>query len=165
MSYRARTTSRGRSTSRGRASSRGRQPPAQQQYTPPGAAGTSASASAKVPAASRPLGIAFDKPYGQVGRKMQVTANHVRVSNYPKGMIYQYDIELTPERGTFTRLPPPMYTRAIFDQAMRMHRQSTLKGIPMVYDARKIAYAPQPVCSQGETLKLEVSYTEDGRAE
>ncbi|KAJ2634790.1 hypothetical protein GGF40_003993 [Coemansia sp. RSA 1286] len=163
MSYRARSASRGRSTSRGRASSRGRQPPAQQQYTPPGAAGTSASA--QVPAASRPLGIAFDKPYGQVGRKMQVMANHVRVSNYPKGMIYQYDIELTPERGTFTRLPPPTYTRAIFDQAMRMHRQSTLKGIPMVYDARKIAYAPQPVCSQGETLKLEVSYTEDGRAE
>ncbi|KAJ1645649.1 hypothetical protein LPJ64_002766 [Coemansia asiatica] len=92
-------------------------------------------------------------------------ANYVKISNYPKGMIYQYDVELTPERGKFTRLPPPSYTRAIFDQAMRMHRQSTLKGIPMVYDARKIAYAPQPVCNQGETLKLEVKYTEEGRAE
>ncbi|KAJ1884120.1 hypothetical protein LPJ66_010764, partial [Kickxella alabastrina] len=96
---------------------------------------------------------------------MQVVSNYVEVSRYPKGEIYQYDVELKPERGAFTRLPPPAYTRAIFEQAMRMHRISTLKGIPMVYDARKVAYAPKQVCEPGQTLTLDVTHTEDGRSE
>ncbi|KAJ1895802.1 hypothetical protein LPJ66_004365 [Kickxella alabastrina] len=113
----------------------------------------------------RPAGNQFEKPYGTVGRRMQVVSNYVEVARYPKGEIYQYNIELKPERGAFTRLPPPAYTRAIFEQAMRMHRNSTLKGIPMVYDARKIAYAPKQVCEPGQTLTLDVTHTEDGRSE
>ncbi|KAJ1724263.1 hypothetical protein LPJ53_001476 [Coemansia erecta] len=109
-------------------------------------------------------GRAFVKQYGTSGRSTRVIANYVQVSKYPEGYVYQYDIEIEPKDGRFTRLPPPYMTRAIYDQGMRKYRQSKLRGVPMVYDARKIAYAPNPVCDPDETLRLDVDYAEDGRS-
>ncbi|KAJ1725255.1 hypothetical protein LPJ53_000584 [Coemansia erecta] len=105
----------------------------------------------------------FAKQYGTSGKSIKVIANYVQVSKYPEDYVYQYDIEIEPKLGRFTRLPPPYMTRAIYDQGMRKYRQSKLRGVPMVYDARKIAYAPKPVCDPDETLKLDVAYSEDGR--
>ncbi|KAJ1863172.1 hypothetical protein LPJ73_000589 [Coemansia sp. RSA 2703] len=113
---------------------------------------------------AKPQGRAFVKQYGTLGRSTKVIANYVQVSKYPEGYVYQYDIEIEPKEGRFTRLPPPYMTRAIFDQGMRTYRQSTLRGVPMVYDARKIAYAPKPVCDPEQTLRLDVTYAEDGRS-
>ncbi|KAJ2451880.1 hypothetical protein GGF42_004157 [Coemansia sp. RSA 2424] len=104
-------------------------------------------------------------PYGALGRSQKVVANCIEISKYPEGDIYQYDVTVRPERGDFKKLPPPAYMRSVFDAAMREHRQTKLKGIAMVYDARKIAYAPKRVCGPKEVLELEVSYNEDGRTE
>ncbi|KAJ2781561.1 hypothetical protein H4R18_002793 [Coemansia javaensis] len=104
------------------------------------------------------------KQFGKAGRPQKVIANHIEVTKYMKGEIFQYDVELTPEEGQFTKLPPPEFTRAVFDQGMRLHRQAKLGNTPMVYDARKIAYAPRRICGPTETLRLDVSYAEDGRA-
>ncbi|KAJ2778729.1 hypothetical protein GGI15_004092 [Coemansia interrupta] len=106
----------------------------------------------------------FVKQYGTSGRSTKVIANYVQVSKYPEGYVYQYDIEIEPKEGHFTRLPPPYMTRAIYKQGMGTYCQSRLRGVPMVYDARKIAYAPKPVCEADETLRLNVAYDEDGRA-
>ncbi|KAJ1726204.1 hypothetical protein LPJ61_005350 [Coemansia biformis] len=104
------------------------------------------------------------KQLGTAGRRQRVVANYVEFAKYGSGEIFQYDVELSPAQGEFRRLPPPELTRGVFDQAMRIHRQAKLGNTPMVYDARKIAYAPKRVCGPTETLRLEVSYTEDGRA-
>lgn len=98
-----------------------------------------------------------DGSYGTIGRRQKVISNYIEFPKCPTGEIYQYDVEIKPERGEFKRLPPPEYMRSVFDSAMRTHRQGKLKGIPMVYDARKVAYAPKPVCEPKETLELEVS--------
>ncbi|KAJ2485686.1 hypothetical protein IWW37_005869 [Coemansia sp. RSA 2050] len=105
------------------------------------------------------------KAYGTLGRRQKVYANYVEISKYPEREIYQYDVVVKPERGDFKKLPPPAYMRSVFDAAMGQHRQGKLKGIVMVYDSRKIAYAPQRVCGPKETLELEVGFNDDGRAE
>ncbi|KAJ2798405.1 hypothetical protein H4R20_004833 [Coemansia guatemalensis] len=102
--------------------------------------------------------------YGTAGRRQRVVVNHVEFNKYKEGEIFQYDIELRPENGEFKKLPNPEFMRAVFDQGMRIHRQNKLGGTPLVYDGRKIAYAPTRICGQNETMNLEVSYTEDGRA-
>ncbi|KAJ1985743.1 hypothetical protein GGI04_006252, partial [Coemansia thaxteri] len=103
------------------------------------------------------------KSYGSVGMNRKVIVNYVEFSKYPECDIYQYDVDIVPERGDFKKLPPPAYMRSVFDAAMGAHRQGKLKGITMVYDSRKIAYAPKAVCGPKETLELEVAYKEDGR--
>ncbi|KAJ2013089.1 hypothetical protein GGI06_003934, partial [Coemansia sp. S85] len=103
--------------------------------------------------------------HGTLGRRLRVNANFVEISKYPERDIYQYDVVVMPERGEFKKLPPPAYMRSVFDAAMGEHRQGKLKGIPMVYDSRKIAYAPERVCGPKEMLELELSYKEDGRTE
>ncbi|KAJ2301968.1 hypothetical protein IWW55_003654 [Coemansia sp. RSA 2706] len=105
-----------------------------------------------------------DSTYGTVGRRMRVVANYVEFEKFGEGEIFQYDIELQPATGEFKKLPAPAFMRAVFDQCQRLHRQSRLGNVHMVYDARKIAYAPRRVCGPTETLRLEVSYAEDGRA-
>ncbi|KAJ2343044.1 hypothetical protein GGF43_005792, partial [Coemansia sp. RSA 2618] len=94
----------------------------------------------------------------------RVSVNHVEFRKYPGQEIFQYDIELQPEGAEFKKLPPPELMRSIFDQCMRIHRSGLLGNTIMVYDARKIAYAPRRVCGPTETLRLEVSHTESGRA-
>ncbi|KAJ1773365.1 hypothetical protein IW140_000965 [Coemansia sp. RSA 1813] len=111
------------------------------------------------------LGTSFVKPYGSVGRRQKLHVNMIELKKYPEQNIYQYDVDLTPERGSFKRLPAPEFMRAVFDQAMRTHRTTKLKGIPLVYDARKIAYAPSSICGPKEELVLEVTYVESGRSE
>ncbi|KAJ1995666.1 hypothetical protein GGI25_000645 [Coemansia spiralis] len=105
------------------------------------------------------------KQYGTLGRKQRVFVNYVELTKYPEGNIYQYDVELAPECGAFQKLPAPAFMRAVFDQAMRTFRTTKLKGIPLVYDARRIAYAPQPICHPKETLTLSTTYTDSGRTE
>ncbi|KAJ2685650.1 hypothetical protein H4R19_006783, partial [Coemansia spiralis] len=104
------------------------------------------------------------KQFGSAGQRRRVVANHIEFKKYGEGEIIQYDIELSPERGEFRKLPAPEFMRAVFDQGMRIHRQSRLGNTPMVYDARKIAFAPRRVCGPKETLRLEVAYVEDGRS-
>ncbi|KAJ2800361.1 hypothetical protein H4R21_003204 [Coemansia helicoidea] len=104
------------------------------------------------------------KQFGSAGRRQRVIANHIEFKKFCEGEIIQYDIELTPAQGEFRKLPPPEFMRAVFDQGMRIHRQSKLGNTPMVYDARKIAYAPRRICGPKETLRLEVAYVEDGRS-
>ncbi|KAJ2687189.1 hypothetical protein IWW39_003110 [Coemansia spiralis] len=103
--------------------------------------------------------------HGTLGRRLRVNANFVEISKYPERDIYQYDVVVMPEHGEFKKLPPPAYMRSVFDAAMGEHRQGKLKGIPMVYDSRKIAYAPERVCGPKEMLELDLSYKEDGRTE
>ncbi|KAJ2740955.1 hypothetical protein GGI19_007017, partial [Coemansia pectinata] len=79
--------------------------------------------------------------------------------------IYQYDVVVKPERGDFKKLPPPAYMRSVFDAAMGQHRQGKLKGTAMVYDARKIAYAPKRICGPQESLDLDISFNDEGRTE
>ncbi|KAJ2553904.1 hypothetical protein EV175_002772 [Coemansia sp. RSA 1933] len=112
-----------------------------------------------------PSSTTFVKSYGAAGRRLKVYANMIELKKYPEQNIYQYDVDLTPERGDFKKLPAPEFMRAVFDQAMRTHRTTKLKGIPLVYDARKIAYAPLPICGAKEELVLEVTYIESGRSE
>ncbi|KAJ1796836.1 hypothetical protein LPJ59_003504 [Coemansia sp. RSA 2399] len=107
----------------------------------------------------------FVKPYGLEGRRTKVYVNMIELKKYPEQEIYQYDVELSPERGAFKKLPAPEFMRSVFEQAMRTHRTTTLKGIPLVYDARKIAYAPSPICGPKEELMLDVTYIESGRSE
>ncbi|KAJ2655472.1 hypothetical protein IW148_006037 [Coemansia sp. RSA 1199] len=102
--------------------------------------------------------------HGSAGRKLRVAVNHVEFTKYSEREIIQYDVELQPEGGEFKKLPPAEFMRSVFDQCMRMHRASRLGNTLMVYDARKIAYAPQRVCGPAETLRLEVSHSEAGRA-
>ncbi|KAJ2896226.1 hypothetical protein GGI21_005067, partial [Coemansia aciculifera] len=83
--------------------------------------------------------------FGKQGRVQKVVANYIEFSQYPECDIYQYDVTVRPERGDFKKLPPPAYMRSVFDAAMREFRQTKLQGIPMVYDSRKIAYAPKRV--------------------
>ncbi|KAJ2510035.1 hypothetical protein GGI11_005642 [Coemansia sp. RSA 2049] len=110
-------------------------------------------------------GTTYVKQYGSMGRKLKVNVNMIELKKYPEQNIYQYDVDLVPERGVFKKLPAPEFMRSVFDQAMRTHRTTKLKGIPLVYDARKIAYAPSPICNSNEELVLDVSYTESGRSE
>ncbi|KAJ2890082.1 hypothetical protein GGI21_006311, partial [Coemansia aciculifera] len=79
--------------------------------------------------------------------------------------VYQYDVVVTPERGEFKKLPAPTYMRLVFDATMKEHRQSKLQGIPMVYDSRRIAYAPKRVCGPKEILELDLNYNDEGRME
>ncbi|KAJ2132099.1 hypothetical protein GGF48_001157 [Coemansia sp. RSA 921] len=102
--------------------------------------------------------------HGSAGRKLRVAVNHVEFTKYSEREIIQYDIELQPEGTEFKKLPPPELMRSVFDQCMRIHRASRLGNTHMVYDARKIAYAPRRVCGPTETLRLEVSHSEAGRA-
>ncbi|KAJ2158908.1 hypothetical protein GGF46_003413 [Coemansia sp. RSA 552] len=101
---------------------------------------------------------------GTAGRKRDVLVNHIELQKFPTGEIFQYDIEISPEQGEFRKLPAPEFMRSVFDQGMTIHRDKMLGGVLMVYDARKVAYAPRRVCAPSETLRLEVSYAEDGRA-
>ncbi|KAJ2117360.1 hypothetical protein IW146_000817 [Coemansia sp. RSA 922] len=103
--------------------------------------------------------------HGTQGKRQKVYANFVEISKYPERDIYQYDVVVTPERGEFKKLPSPSYMRSVFDAAMGEHRQGKLNGIPMVYDSRKIAYAPKRVCEAKDTLELDLSFKEDGRTE
>ncbi|KAJ2747512.1 hypothetical protein GGI20_000501 [Coemansia sp. BCRC 34301] len=103
--------------------------------------------------------------YGTVGRRQKVVANYIEFERYPEADIFQYDVTVRPERGDFKKLPPPAYMRLVFDAAMREHRQTKLKDIAMVYDSRKIAYAPKRVCGPKEVLELDLSYNDDGRTE
>ncbi|KAJ2009709.1 hypothetical protein GGI04_000199 [Coemansia thaxteri] len=103
--------------------------------------------------------------YGSLGRPQKVFVNLVEFTKFPEADIYQYNVVVVPERGDFKRLPPPAYMRSVFDAAMGAHRQGKLKGTTMVYDSRKIAYAPKRVCGPKETLELDVAYNEDGRTE
>ncbi|KAJ2458584.1 hypothetical protein GGF42_001987 [Coemansia sp. RSA 2424] len=103
--------------------------------------------------------------HGTLGRRQKVVANCVEISKYPEGEVYQYDVVVTPERGDFKKLPPPTYMRLVFDAAMREHRQTKLQGIPMVYDSRKIAYAPKRLCGPKEVLELDLDYNDEGHME
>ncbi|KAJ2872895.1 hypothetical protein GGH93_003647, partial [Coemansia aciculifera] len=105
------------------------------------------------------------KAYGTLGRRLKVFANYVEIKKYPEGEIYQYDVVVKPERGDFKKLPPPAYMRSVFDAAMGQHRQGKLKGTAMVYDARKIAYAPKRICGPQESLDLDISFNDEGRTE
>ncbi|KAJ2908743.1 hypothetical protein GGI21_002580, partial [Coemansia aciculifera] len=101
--------------------------------------------------------------FGKQGRVQKVVANHIEFSKYPESDIYQYDVSVRPERGNFKKLPSPAYMRSVFDAAMKEHRQTKLRGTRMVYDSRKIAYAPKRVCGPKEILDLDLDYDEDGR--
>ncbi|KAJ1933029.1 hypothetical protein FBU59_006172 [Linderina macrospora] len=94
---------------------------------------------------------------GTIGRRQRVIANFVEITSFPSGDVFQYDIEISPEEGEFKKLPRPDFMRGIFEDAMRRHRVDKLGGTPMVYDARKIAFAPRRVCNPNETLTLNVS--------
>ncbi|KAI8321123.1 Piwi-domain-containing protein, partial [Martensiomyces pterosporus] len=102
---------------------------------------------------------------GTLGRRQRVVANFVELQRLPQGQIYQYDVDIVPKSGPFKKLPPSAFMRSVFDDAMRRHRTTKLNGIPVVYDTRKIAYAPNQICRNGEVLLLEAAHTGDGRAE
>ncbi|KAJ1875809.1 hypothetical protein LPJ55_000435 [Coemansia sp. RSA 990] len=102
--------------------------------------------------------------YGRAGRPLRVTVNHIELKKYSEAGIFQYDVDIQPENGQFKKLPEAQFMRSVFDQCMRIHRSSRLGGVHLVYDARKIAVAPKRVCGSTETLRLEVAYTENGRA-
>ncbi|ORX74282.1 Piwi-domain-containing protein [Linderina pennispora] len=87
-----------------------------------------------------------------IGRHQRVVANFVEITSFPVSDVFQYDITITPREGDFKKLPRPDFMRGIFDDAMRRHRADKLGGTPMVYDARRIAFAPKRVCAQDETL-------------
>ncbi|KAJ2030332.1 hypothetical protein H4S04_005540 [Coemansia sp. S16] len=105
------------------------------------------------------------KAYGTQGQRKRVFANYVEIKKYPEENIYQYDVVVRPERGEFKKLPPPAYMRSVFDAAMVEYRQSKLSGIPMVYDSRKIAYAPKRICGSQEWLDLDINFNDDGNTE
>ncbi|KAJ2032663.1 hypothetical protein IWW57_000095 [Coemansia sp. S610] len=121
------------------------------------------------PPLQRPGAVAVPAPggksYGTLGRRQKVYANYVEIEKYPERDIYQYDVVIRPERGDFKKLPPPAYMRSVFDAAMGEHRKGKLKGTVMVFDSRKVAYAPQRVCGPKEALELEISFNDDGRTE
>ncbi|KAJ2843670.1 hypothetical protein IWW36_005476, partial [Coemansia brasiliensis] len=102
--------------------------------------------------------------HGRAGRPLLVTVNHVELKKYSESEIFQYDIDIQPENGTFKKLPDAQFMRSVFDHCMRIYRRSRLGDVYLVYDARKIAVAPKRVCSSTETLRLEVTHTEEGRA-
>ncbi|PIA13123.1 Piwi-domain-containing protein [Coemansia reversa NRRL 1564] len=101
--------------------------------------------------------------YGTIGKRQRVIANHIEFKKYKEGEIFQYDVVLKPDKGEFKKPPRPEFSRAVFEEGMRVHRNSKLKNIPLVYDGRKIAYASKRVCGKNETLNLEVKHKEDGR--
>ncbi|KAJ2477279.1 hypothetical protein EV174_004669, partial [Coemansia sp. RSA 2320] len=53
------------------------------------------------------------KSYGSVGMNRKVIVNYVEFSKYPECDIYQYDVDIVPERGDFKKLPPPAYMRSV----------------------------------------------------
>ncbi|WJX44066.1 argonaute 5 [Trifolium repens] len=76
--------------------------------------------------------------YGQLGKKIQVRANHFRLQVADRDL-HHYDVSISPE------ITSKKVSRDIINQLVKMHRESVLENRIPAYDGRKSLFTAGPL--------------------
>ncbi|XP_045828871.1 protein argonaute 5 isoform X2 [Trifolium pratense] len=94
--------------------------------------------SASAPASQKAIRFPNRPGYGQLGKKVQVRANHFQMQVAERDL-HHYDVSIAPE------IPSKKVSRDIINQLVKMHRESLLENRIPAYDGRKSLFTAGPL--------------------